>query len=58
MEGCGHLLDASGLARALEVILQLRGQASQRQLQDVQTGLAFAWRGVPTTAGAAVILSN
>jgi acetyl-CoA C-acetyltransferase len=56
--GCGHLLDASGLARALEVVLQLRGEAGQRQLADVQTGLAFAWRGVPTTAGAAVILSN
>jgi len=54
--GCGHLLDASGLARALEVVLQLRGEAGQRQLEDVETGLAFAWRGVPTTAGAAVIL--
>jgi acetyl-CoA C-acetyltransferase len=50
-------LDASGLARALEVVLQLRGQAGQRQLEGVETGLAFAWRGVPTTSGAAVILS-
>lgn len=56
--GCGHLLDASGLARALEVVLQLRGEAGQRQLEDVETGLAFAWRGIPTTAGAAVILSS
>jgi acetyl-CoA C-acetyltransferase len=56
--GCGHLLDASGLARALEVVLQLRGQAGQRQLEDVETGLAFSWRGVPTTAGAAAIFSN
>jgi acetyl-CoA C-acetyltransferase len=56
--GCGHLLDASGLARALEVVLQLRGEAGQRQIDDVETGLAFSWRGVPTTAGAAVILSN
>ena len=55
--GCGHLLDASGLARALEVVLQLRGQAGQRQLEGVETGLAFAWRGVPTTSGAAAILS-
>ena len=55
--GCGHLLDASGLARALEVVLQLRGEAGQRQLEDVQTGLAFGWRSVPTTAGAAAILS-
>ncbi len=56
--GCGHLLDASGLARALEVVLQLRGEAGQRQLEGVETGLAFAWRGVPTTAGAAAILSS
>ena len=56
--GEGHLLDATGLARALEVVLQLRGEAGQRQLPDVETGLAFGWRGVPTTSGAAVILSN
>lgn len=55
--GCGHLLDASGLARVLEVVLQLRGEAGARQLPDVETGLAFGWRGVPTTSGAAVILS-
>ena len=56
--GCGHLLDASGLARVLEVVQQLRGEAGPRQLDDVETGLAFGWRGVPTTSGAAVILSN
>jgi acetyl-CoA C-acetyltransferase len=56
--GCGHLLDASGLARVLEVVLQLRGEAGPRQLDDVETGLAFGWRSVPTTSGAAVILSN
>jgi len=56
--GCGHLLDASGLARVVEVVLQLRGEAGSRQLPDVETGLAFGWRGVPTTSGAAVILSN
>lgn len=56
--GCGHLLDASGLARVLEVVQQLRGEAGPRQLDDVETGLAFGWRGVPTTSGAAVVLSN
>jgi acetyl-CoA C-acetyltransferase len=56
--GCGHLLDASGLARALEIVLQLRGEAGPRQLEDVETGLAFGWRSVPTTSGAAVILSH
>jgi len=55
--GVGHLLDASGLARVLEVVLQLRGEAGERQLEDAETGLAFGWRGIPTTSGAAVVLS-
>ncbi len=56
--GWGHLLDATGLARALEVVLQLRGQAGPRQLEDVEVGLVQSWRGVPTTSGAVAILSN
>jgi acetyl-CoA C-acetyltransferase len=56
--GEGHLLDATGLARVLEVVLQLRGEAGQRQIEDAEVGLAFGWRGVPTTAGAAVVLSS
>jgi acetyl-CoA C-acetyltransferase len=56
--GWGHLLDATGLARALEVALQLRGEAGTRQVEDVNVGLAQSWRGVPTTSGAVAILSN
>jgi acetyl-CoA C-acetyltransferase len=56
--GVGHLLDATGLARALEVALQLRGEAGSRQLEDVEVGLAQSWRDVPTTSGAVVILGN
>ncbi len=56
--GWGHLLDATGLARALEVVLQLRGEAGTRQLDDINFGLAQSWRGVPTTSGAVAILSN
>jgi acetyl-CoA C-acetyltransferase len=56
--GGGHLLDASGLRAVAEVALQLRGEAGARQLPDVETGLAFGWRGVPTTSGAAVVLNN
>ena len=56
--GMGHLLDATGLARALEVILQLRGEAGSRQLTNANVGLAQSWRGVPTTSGAVAILSN
>ncbi|UCC88759.1 MAG: hypothetical protein JSV81_05480 [Anaerolineales bacterium] len=56
--GVGHVLDATGLARALEVALQLRGEAGPRQLEDVEVGLAQSWRDVPTTSGAVVILGN
>jgi acetyl-CoA C-acetyltransferase len=56
--GGGHLLDASGLRAVAEVALQLRGEAGPRQLPGVKTGLAFGWRGVPSTSGAAVVLSN
>ena len=56
--GMGHLLDASGMSRALEVVLQLRGNAGDRQLAEVDIGLAQSWRGVPTTSGAVVILAN
>ena len=56
--GTGNLLDANGLARALEVVLQLRRQAGQRQLDEVRVGLAQSWRGVPTSSGAVAILGN
>jgi acetyl-CoA C-acetyltransferase len=56
--GEGHLLDCTGLSRTLEVVLQLRGEAGRRQVGGAEVGLAFGWRGVPTTGGAAVILSN
>jgi acetyl-CoA C-acetyltransferase len=56
--GEGHLLDATGLARVLEVVLQLRHEAGQRQIDDADVGLAFGWRGVPTTGGAAIVLST
>jgi acetyl-CoA C-acetyltransferase len=56
--GSGHLLDATGLARALEVVIQLRGLAGPRQIEGVQTGLAQSWRGVPTTSGAVLVFAN
>ena len=56
--GMGHLLDATGLVRALEVVLQLRGEAGLYQLEEVNIGLAQSWRGVPTTSGAVAVLAN
>jgi acetyl-CoA C-acetyltransferase len=56
--GVGHLLEASGLYRAAELVAQLRGEAGARQVKGARTGLAFGWRGVPTTSGAAVVLGG
>ena len=54
--GMGLALEASGLYRVVELVLQLRGQAGPRQLARAKIGLALSWRGVPTTSGAVVIL--
>ncbi|OGO12637.1 MAG: hypothetical protein A2Y53_05370 [Chloroflexi bacterium RBG_16_47_49] len=56
--GMGNLLEANGLARALEIVLQLRGEAGIRQVEDVNIGLAQSWRGVPSASGAVLILAN
>ncbi len=56
--GVGHLLDGTGLARTLEAVMQLRGEAGPRQLDGVEVGLVQSWRGVPTTSAAVAILGN
>ncbi|MCH8275086.1 MAG: acetyl-CoA acetyltransferase [Armatimonadetes bacterium] len=56
--GCGHLMEASGLAKALEVTLQLRGEAGKRQLSNARVGVAQSWRGVPHGTGAVAVFSR
>ncbi|MEM3638916.1 MAG: thiolase domain-containing protein, partial [Candidatus Micrarchaeaceae archaeon] len=56
--GMGYGLEASGLQKVLEVVLQLRGEAGARQVEDAEVGLAHTWRGIPTATGAVAILSN
>jgi acetyl-CoA C-acetyltransferase len=56
--GVGHLFEASGAHKILELVEQLRGHAGARQIPDVNIGLAQVWRGVPTATGAVAILSN
>jgi acetyl-CoA C-acetyltransferase len=56
--GMGLPLEAHGLYRIVELVLQLRGQAGQRQLSRAKIGMAQSWRGVPTTSGAVVILGS
>jgi acetyl-CoA C-acetyltransferase len=54
--GMGMAQEASGLYRVVELALQLRQKAGERQLSRAKIGLAQSWRGVPTTSGAMVIL--
>ena len=56
--GVGHLFEASGAHKILELVEQLRGEAGARQIPEVNVGLAQVWRGVPTATGAVAILSN
>ena len=56
--GMGHTLEMSGLVRVAEVVRQLRGEAGEHQVHGAITGVAQAWRGIPTASGAVVVLSN
>lgn len=54
--GLGCLLEAGGLAKALECVLAIRGQAPYAA-QGVKRALAFSWRGIPTDTYAAALFS-
>ncbi len=56
--GTGYLIEATGLHRVLECVLQLRGTAGANQVRGAKTALALSWRGHPTASGAAVALSG
>lgn len=56
--GTGFMLEATGLGKVIELVLQLRGEAGQRQVKDAKVGLAQSWRGVPTTSSAVIILGK
>lgn len=56
--GMGYGLEASGLQKLFEAVLQLRGEAGARQVPDAEVGLAHTWRGIPTTTGVVAVLSN
>lgn len=56
--GVGHLYEANGAHKVLEVVLQLRGEKGNNQVEGTHVGLAQTWRGIPTTTGAVAIMSN
>src|SRR3989440_6760509 len=56
--GVGHLLEATGLHRTLEAVMQLRGQAGRVQVPRAKRALVQSWRGIPTATGAVAVLGN
>ncbi|MGH2662621.1 MAG: thiolase C-terminal domain-containing protein [Actinomycetota bacterium] len=56
--GQGYLYEANGLARTLECVLQLRGEAGERQVADAGVAVAQSWRGVPTTTAAVAVYAS
>jgi acetyl-CoA C-acetyltransferase len=56
--GVGDLCEATGLEKVAELVLQLRGEAGKQQVPNAKVGLAQSWRGIPSTSGAVIILSN
>jgi acetyl-CoA C-acetyltransferase len=56
--GQGDLFEANGLVRVLECVEQLRGEAGERQVDEVYTAVAQSWGGVPSTSAAVAVLAN
>ncbi|HYT01061.1 MAG TPA: acetyl-CoA acetyltransferase [Thermoplasmata archaeon] len=54
--GCGNVFEATGLHRAAETALQLRGDAGPRQVDGARVGVAQAWRFIPSATGAVAVL--
>jgi acetyl-CoA C-acetyltransferase len=54
----GVPLEATGLARFLEAVLQLRGEAGTHQLKEARRAVVASWRGVPTYTSAVAVLSS
>jgi len=54
----GVALEATGLVRLLEAVLQLRGEAGGHQLDGVERAIVASWRGPPTTTSMVAVLSG
>ncbi len=52
LKACGHAIGATGIRQAVEITLQLRGDAGKRQVEGAELGLALNIGG---TGGTAVV---
>ena len=55
--GIGMMHEATCLYQLREAVMQLRGEAGQRQLPEVDVAVVQSWRGIPTRTGAFFVLS-
>lgn len=45
LKGRGHPIGATGIAQAHEIVLQLRGEAKERQVKDARIGFTCNFGG-------------
>jgi acetyl-CoA C-acetyltransferase len=50
LKACGHPVGATGIKQAYEIVLQLRGKAGKRQVDEAEVGLAHNVGGSGGTA--------
>jgi acetyl-CoA C-acetyltransferase len=50
LKAVGHAVGATGVKQAVEMVLQLRGKAGNRQVKDAEIGLAHNVGGSGATA--------
>ena len=54
--GCGNVLEACGLHRLAEAVLQLRGDAGSHQVDGARNAIVQSWRGLPAASCGVAIL--
>jgi acetyl-CoA C-acetyltransferase len=56
--GGGDLFEATGGARIVDAVRQIRGEAGAHQLPAVETAFVHGWRGLPTDSCAVAVLGS
>ena len=56
--GIGNFIEATGLVKVYESVIQLRGQAGPIQLPNPKRCVVQSWRGIPTQSGVTAVFSK